>query len=312
LVWSGEDDPKDTLVPRLLACGGDRSRIYFVGGVHGPAGKVAFDPARHLAELRREIERIGGIDLLLVDPIVSAVAGDSHQNAETRRGLQPIVDMAARCNCVAFGISHFSKGTSGRDPVERVTGSIAFGALPRMVFAAAELTEEDGSKRHIFVRAKSNISQSGGGFDYVLEQTDLPRFPGIAGSRVLWGKAIDGTARELLAVADESNQQDEQSQAKDATEWLRDVLRDGELCAGDIQKLCGRQGFVWRTVQRAKDRIGVVSRRKGFGADSQVMWRLPHGMPIDDKNAIDDSFKRVSPMQNVSSMEGNQTVEVNL
>ena len=30
LVWSGEDDPKDTLLPRLLAMGADRSRIFFV------------------------------------------------------------------------------------------------------------------------------------------------------------------------------------------------------------------------------------------------------------------------------------------
>ncbi|WP_155402821.1 AAA family ATPase, partial [Ralstonia solanacearum] len=27
LVWSGEDDPADTLLPRLLAAGGDRGRV---------------------------------------------------------------------------------------------------------------------------------------------------------------------------------------------------------------------------------------------------------------------------------------------
>src|SRR5690242_15002110 len=30
LIWSGEDDPKDTLLPRLIAHDVDRSRIYFV------------------------------------------------------------------------------------------------------------------------------------------------------------------------------------------------------------------------------------------------------------------------------------------
>lgn len=31
IVWSGEDDPADTLTPRLLASGADMTRIWFVG-----------------------------------------------------------------------------------------------------------------------------------------------------------------------------------------------------------------------------------------------------------------------------------------
>lgn len=30
VIWSGEDDPKDTLVPRLIAAGADRTRVHFV------------------------------------------------------------------------------------------------------------------------------------------------------------------------------------------------------------------------------------------------------------------------------------------
>ena len=31
LIWSGEDSPADTLVPRLIASGADRGRVHFVG-----------------------------------------------------------------------------------------------------------------------------------------------------------------------------------------------------------------------------------------------------------------------------------------
>jgi hypothetical protein len=48
---------------------------------------------------------------MLVDPIVSAVAGDSHKNAETRRALAPLVEFAERAKCALIGISHFTKGT---------------------------------------------------------------------------------------------------------------------------------------------------------------------------------------------------------
>ena len=90
--------------------------------------------------------------LLIVDPIVSAVATDSHKNGEVRRGLQPLVDLAAAQGCALLGITHYSKGTAGRDPLERVTGSVAFGALARLVFGTAKPTEEGAPRR--MVRAK--------------------------------------------------------------------------------------------------------------------------------------------------------------
>ena len=174
LVWSGEDDPTDTLVPRLLASGADVSRVYFVGDVRDGDEGMAFDPAKHMEALAHAAVKIGGVKLLIVDPIVSAIAGDSHKNAEVRRGLQPLVTLAAKLNCAVLGISHFTKGTSGRDPVERVNGSIAFGALARVVFAAAKMADDDqdGGGR-LFCRSKSNIGPDSGGFRYDLEQVEL-------------------------------------------------------------------------------------------------------------------------------------------
>lgn len=46
LIWSGEDDPADTLVPRLMAAGADLQRICIIGDVgHGQDARP-FDPAR--------------------------------------------------------------------------------------------------------------------------------------------------------------------------------------------------------------------------------------------------------------------------
>jgi hypothetical protein len=98
----------------LIGAHGERPRHRHVrDGVEARA----FDPARDIAALVRKAELIGDIGLLIVDPIVSAVGGDSHKNAETRRSLQPLVDLGARLQCAILGISHFTKGTSGREPV---------------------------------------------------------------------------------------------------------------------------------------------------------------------------------------------------
>ena len=203
LIWSGEDDPKDTLVPRMLACGANMSRVQFISGVTDGEESLAFDPSIHADLIESEVLKIGGVKLLIVDPIVSAVAGDSHKNAEVRRGLQPLVSLAERLDCAVLGISHFSKGTSGRDPVERVTGSIAFGALARLVFAVANMPDDDqdGGGR-IFVRSKSNIGPDGGGFRYDLAQTELDGYAGVFASRLTWGSAVEGNAKELLGRAE--------------------------------------------------------------------------------------------------------------
>jgi RecA-family ATPase len=76
--------------------------------------------------LQAAIHKAGGASLMIVDPIVSAVAGDGHKSGDVRRGLQPVVDLAMQERCALFGITHLSKGTSGRDPLERIMGSLSF------------------------------------------------------------------------------------------------------------------------------------------------------------------------------------------
>lgn len=45
IIWSGEDAIKDTLLPRLIAAGGDPARVAFIGGVSEDGKKRSFDPA---------------------------------------------------------------------------------------------------------------------------------------------------------------------------------------------------------------------------------------------------------------------------
>ena len=129
---------------------------------------------------------------MIIDPIVSAILGDSHKNAEVRRGLQPLADLAITMGCALLGITHFSKGTAGRDPVERLTGSLAFGVLARIVFVAVKQQKENENGRtvRLFLRAKSNIGKDNGGFEYELEQAELNSHPGIVTSYVLWGSLL--------------------------------------------------------------------------------------------------------------------------
>lgn len=267
LIWSGEDDAADTLLPRLLAMGADPRRVFFVQGTRQAGEVLPFDPARDLVQLTAAADRLGSVALAVVDPVVSAVAGDSHKNGEVRRALQPLVDIAVALDSAVLGITHFSKGTSGREPTERVTGSVAFGAVARVVLVAAKVKSADGDRR-IFARAKSNIGPDEGGFAYELHLQDVADQPGLRAATIQWGDALPGTARELLAEAE----QDEDEDNLDAADFLRDLLAGGPMKARDVKRHADDAGFAWRSVQRAMKRAGVESRREGF--PSVTTWSL--------------------------------------
>lgn len=280
LIWSGEDDPKDTLVPRLIGMGADLSKVYFIEGKRAPDGeRLPFDPARDCDLLDLALHKHGGAKLLVVDPLVSAVAGDSHNNGDVRRGLQPLVDLGQRHSCAVLGISHFSKGTQGRDPTERVTGSLAFGALARMVLVAAKHRDDEGNEQRIVARAKSNIAPDNGGFVYELQQQDLNDHPGISASVVVWGERLEGPARELLATAEQQDDGGAQSERRDVGEWLQGRLRGGPLPVPELQSEAVKAGFTWRTVERVRAQLGIQSSREGFGPGARYVWRLKSALP---------------------------------
>ena len=284
VIWSGEDDPKDTIVPRLLAAGADMTRVFIVSGLVDGGERRTFDPATDSCLLGEALAQVGGARLMVVDPIVSAVAGDSHKNAEVRRSLQPLVDLAMRYRCALLGITHFTKGTAGREPVERITGSLAFGALARLVMVTAKAeAKDDEPARRFLARAKSNIGPDGGGFVYDLRQGELDGHPDIEASAVLWGQALQGTARDLLADA-ERPEDDEQAERQDAAGWLRDLLGYGPMKTKEVRKAADDSGFSWRTVQRAMRRAGVESRLGGFG--QPATWRLASRATTDQNSPV--------------------------
>jgi putative DNA primase/helicase len=275
LIWSGEDDPADTLLPRLIAAGADRTRVFFVTGSRIDGEIEPFDPARDMIALQAEADRIGQVRLLIVDPVVAAVTSDSHKNTETRRSLQPLVDMAGRMNAALVGITHFSKGGQGSDPAQRVIGSIAFTAVARVVLVAAKVQSEDGQDRRILARGKSNIGPDDGGYEYHLEQVEA--LPGIQASRVGWGNAVEGSARELLTDPDEPAED-----ANDACELLRAELAAD--CWTPYEQACkplSAAGFSKKQIWAASKKLGVI-RKKGGMKDGWYL-RLPGGSVADPK-----------------------------
>lgn len=305
LMWSGEDDPADTLLPRLIAAGANRSRCFFVQGTRIDGELQAFDPARDMAALEYQAHAIGGIKLLVVDPVVSAVAGDSHKNTEVRRALQPLVDLASRLDAAVLGISHFSKGGAGSDPASRVVGSIAFTAVARVVLVAAKVKSETGEDRRILARGKSNIGPDDGGFEYLIDQVEA--LPGIQASRIAWGKAVEGSARDLLTDPADKDNASGTSDINDAVELLRaeltaDCWTPHDICTRPLKDA----GFTKKKIWAASKKLDV-ERKKGSLKEGWY-WRLKSEYEDSNpKDSVKDS--KGSNVMNGESLEPSGEME---
>ena len=275
LIWTSEDDAADTLIPRLTRMGANLDRIHIVEATRLPGMKPRpFNPATDLDALAKKADAIGGVALSIIDSVVSAVpqTKNSHNNAETRTGLQPVVDFGKATHAATLGISHLTKGTIGKDPLERLTGSLAFGALPRLVmFAAKNNAEGDGEPERIMIRVKSNIGPSGGGFGYHIDMAHLHEQPDVEATRIVWELPLEGTARDLMTTA-EGEQDGKITKLDEAKRFLRAELAKGERPQKEIQAAALVAGISEKTLRRASEG-GEIGKRKD-GPSGGWLWFL--------------------------------------
>jgi hypothetical protein len=253
-IWSGEDDFEDTILPRFLAAEGDPARLFPIEHVIVDGQKRAFDPSQHIAVLRDSVKSLPQLKAVVIDPIVLAIprGSDSHKNSETRRGLQPLIDFVTEHQVTLIGITHFTKGTADQNPIDRVTGSLAFAAVPRIVLAAA--ADQEGKHRRL-VRVASNIGPSGGGFEFLLTQEPLTGYD-LSAQRVRWGSVLHGPAKELLEMKG-------QTELMKASQFLLDQLANSPVAVKELQDAARAHGLsTWRTVERAKAKLPKITARK--------------------------------------------------
>ena len=296
LIWSGEDDYTDTLLPRLVAAGADRSRVFFVAGMRAGNAVRPFDPSTDMRILKEAIEQIGNVRLIVIDPVSTAVQGDSHKNTEVRRGLQPLVDLAASINAALLGIAHFSKGGQGSDPAQRVIGSIAFTAVARVVLVAARVKGEDGADKRILARSKSNIGPDNGGFEYQLDQVEA--LPAINASRIVWGRAVEGSARDLLTDPADGEGCTDHADAVSLlkAELTADCWTGATLAAQPLKDA----GFTKKQIWNASKKLNVI-RKKGSMNDGWY-WRLPVSFSLSSPE--DESMSSKVSEDSVEGFEG--------
>lgn len=274
LIWSGEDDPEDVLVPRLIAANASLERIRFVTGTHSSNGDRSFDPHRDIAELRSAMREVGNISLLIIDPLVSFVNGNMHLANVVRASLQPLLDLAQENGCAIIGITHFGKGGQGKDIAERVIGSQAFSAVARMVWVA---TMNKISGDGVLVRAKSNLGSTEGGYSYQVKEKEIG-VKSIYSTHISWMGYKTGSAQQIIDDIDPTfDSQGNGGQLQECVLWIEELLSDlgGVATKKEIVSLGKDNGYSPSTIQRARAQLNLTVSQAGFGKDKNSLWSMP-------------------------------------
>lgn len=289
IVWSGEDGISDTIKPRLIAAGADERQVFILRGTWQSGRSRQFDFERDLHLLEAAIAQHGPVSLIIIDSIVQAVSGNSNSNTAVRKTLTPLVEFADRMGCAILGLTHVSKGSKKKSPLDRVTGSLAYGAAARVVMLA--MRDENDDDRRVFVRAKSNIGPDDGGFAYRIVSAEIPTNVGmVQSSAVEWDEALRGSAKEILAQAEGDDVLPRANKLDESKQFLETLLAAGEVTSSKVQEEAGRAGFAWATVRRAAKALGVEPT-KGQGLSGQWTWSLPRpSNPVSYSRFDDPNF----------------------
>lgn len=266
---SAEDDPADTIRPRLDAAGADPSRVHVLRSIQ----KTTYDgkKTQRMFSLVEDIEALAGVlsglpapKLVIIDPI-SAYLGkaDSHKNSDIRGLLAPLAEVATRFKVAVVAVSHLNKNSMDKNALYRTMGSLAFTAAARACFAVVR--DREKSDRRLVLPVKNNLAQDLTGLAYsVMATEDNVPF-------IVWEQeAVVIPRDEILSP---SSSQDERTDTDYAEMVLEIELREGPKPASEVLKAAKSAGVKDKALRRARGKLGVIVKKASFKGG--WVWELP-------------------------------------
>lgn len=262
IMMSAEDDPADTVRPRLEAAGADLDRV-----------EIAELVELNADALSNLCDELGGVRLITIDPIQAFLSSsvNAWKGQDVRLALEPVRRLAAERAIAIVLIQHLNRRSDG-DPLSRIADSQGIPQLARSVMVwGADPGDPDGDQGSMkaLTRAKGNLARgsSDSATFRIVEHVVTEDIKAPALER---GDDARIGAEDIVADRETRSARDE------AVEWLGELLASGPIAAKDGQRQAHADGISERTLKRAKAALGVISEsNRSDSTISGWTWRLP-------------------------------------
>jgi hypothetical protein len=196
ILLSAEDDVDDTTTWRLQAAGANLERIHHFEAITDDKGELTPVVLPLNVQVLWGAIRDIKASLVIIDVLSAYLGGevDAHKDADVRRALQPIVDMARATKTTVLLLRHLRKENSGK-AIYQGNGSIGIAGVARAVHHIG-YDPNDPSVR-VLAPVKVNTAARPPALTFrLLAHQQHPC------AYVDWGAAVELTADELLNPPD--------------------------------------------------------------------------------------------------------------
>lgn len=292
VLLSAEDDPADTVRPRLDAAGGDPARVVMLRAVRSTRTENdgttrTRERSVTLADLPalRDSIRSAAAALVVVDPVMAFLGTDTdaHMDADIRSLLAPLAQLAAEASVAVMVVRHLRK-SGATNPLYAGGGSIGIiGAARAGLMVVWDPDDAEGNRR-ILAPTKSNLAALPESMAYTVEPVHVESVGDVP--RIIWKGTSPHTAADLMARAGERESGEKGNKRRStrdaAADWLEAELRrtGGTRPVKEIRAEGAAAGYSWTTLRRAQEALGVESRRAGYSPQAGWVWALPPGALI--------------------------------
>ena len=261
-----EDDPEDTIKPRLDAHHADPTRIHLLEAIELQSEEKTrelFFTLNDVEELEETLQALPELRLVIIDPIGSYIgsSANSYCDNEVRAVLAPIAELAKKHNVAVVIVAHTRKSPA-KHADDMVMGSRAFTAIARSVWHLMP-DSEDPDKR-LLLAGKNNLAASSDGLSFRINGRP---------AAIDWSKDPEKrTANEVLEAMFEGTKK---LSAKDhAAKWLKNFLGERQLVKDEVLETGKEQGHSEKSINAASIELGVVKKPIEYGAVSYTHLTL--------------------------------------
>lgn len=201
---------------------------------------------------------------MFIDPVSVYLGGraDSHKDADVRALMAPAGKLASLHGVALILVMHLNKG--GGSAMYRTMGSLAFVAAARAAYAVMKSPDDLGQR--LVLPIKNNLGADNLGLSYTIAVAaqDMPY--------IEWGSSYTSiTADEVLNPEKETHLS---PAVEEACDFLLAALKDGPCTVEKLQQEAKGAGIAFRTVERAKSKLGVRSRKRAGMEHGPWEWHL--------------------------------------